>query len=301
MPIWSPDDFVTTMAEAKRQHDDNGVRRALKAVAKSNYDLIQQERAWAQDVSLTELVSSQEARQRVRGHGQEPQYSMSWLSTGEALLQFAAARPHNRICALNFANGEHVGGGYLNGARAQEEELCRQFPSLYTTLRHAHDSGRAYPFGPCTFEGGRDPQRYADVLFTPRLVARRGPQAQGYRLLDPRECFENMALVSAAAPNIPKGEVFDPNLVQDAMRTIVAAPRLKDPTIDTLVLGAWGCGAFGCDPKIMAHLFANVLQGEGMGRLYREVHFAIPFGENAEAFLRTLTSRGIPLEVYSVH
>merc|ERR1712117_908757 len=118
----------------------------------------------------------------------DPQYSMSSKRTGDALLRFAAARPHNKVCALNFANGERVGGGYLNGARAQEEELCRQFPSLYTSLRRAQDSGGAYPFGPCTFNGGRDAHRYADVLFTSRLVARRGPQKQGYRLLNPSEC-----------------------------------------------------------------------------------------------------------------
>src|SRR5215831_3484861 len=35
--------------------------------------------------------------------------------------------------ALNFANGVHPGGGFLRGARAQEEVLCRS-SALYQTL-----------------------------------------------------------------------------------------------------------------------------------------------------------------------
>jgi hypothetical protein len=39
-----------------------------------------------------------------------------------------------RVLALNFANGLHPGGGFLKGARAQEEVLCRS-SALYATLR----------------------------------------------------------------------------------------------------------------------------------------------------------------------
>src|SRR5207342_2891685 len=38
-----------------------------------------------------------------------------------------------RPLALNFANGIHPGGGFLTGARAQEENLCRS-SALFGTL-----------------------------------------------------------------------------------------------------------------------------------------------------------------------
>ncbi len=39
-----------------------------------------------------------------------------------------------KVLALNFANGVSPGGGFLHGARAQEEVLCRS-SALYLTLR----------------------------------------------------------------------------------------------------------------------------------------------------------------------
>jgi len=288
---WSVEDFLARLAEARRLCDADLEKRVLKTVAESNYALVQ-------DVSQTVLVRSRDTKQQVDGPVFEPRYTISASPTGDALLHFAALlRPYGKtVCGLNFANGKYVGGGYLNGARAQEEELCRQFPSLYASLQRAKRLSNAYPFGACTYRGGHDAKRYADVLFTPKLVARRASQVQGYRLLETSECLDNMALVSAAAPNLPKGEKFKSNLMLEAIRTIVAAPRLKDPSIDTIVLGAWGCGAFRGDPEVTARLFAQVLYAEGMGRLYREVHFAIPGGNaNAQVFEETLQRCGVPL------
>lgn len=116
---------------------------------------------------------------------------------------------------------------------------------------------------------------------------------QGYAIIPDAEVLDNMAIVSAAAPDVRSGnDVFDADLVKQAMMSILLTPKLKDRRIDTLILGAWGCGAFGCDPRTMATLFAQVLIEDGLGRLYREIHFAIPAGpdNNLQIFGEVLRS-----------
>ena len=58
-----------------------------------------------------------------------------------------------------------------------------------------------------------------------------------------------------------------------------------------LVLGAWGCGAFGNPPEKVAEYFRKILVDEGYGRMFNEVCFAIfgpEDGRNITAFRKVL-------------
>ena len=50
--------------------------------------------------------------------------------------------------------------------------------------------------------------------------------------------------------------------------------------VDTLILGAFGCGVFGQDPKVVASWFRRLLTSEEFSGAFRRVVFAIPNGNN---------------------
>ena len=54
---------------------------------------------------------------------------------------FEAASGMERTLVMNFANAHRPGGGFLNGARAQEESLCR-CSTLYKSI--SSDKGEMY-------------------------------------------------------------------------------------------------------------------------------------------------------------
>lgn len=162
------------------------------------------------------------------------------------------------------------------GATAQEEDLCRQIPLLYPSLMKAQEDG-LYPFGPPTCSSADKPERYCDVLYTTNLKICRGDALDGFPILKPSE-HVTVSMIAAAAPNIKfSKDVNDEKLIYRTMTNIFNAPHVTEPgEIDILILGAWGCGAFGGDPIQIATLFVKALVEENLGQGYKEVHFAIP-------------------------
>ena len=171
-------------------------------------------------------------------------------------------------CALSYANGVHVGGGYTDGKQGQEEDLCRQFPSYYASLIRAKD--QCYPFGPPA--AGPDGEEYSDVLWTPIVQCLRAGEDQGYRVLEKEERFRTDFIAAAA----PDGEVWDDAGVYNTMFNIFFAPKWADKDISVLVIGAWGCGTRYHDPRKVCNLFCQVIRDHDVMNLYDEVCFAVP-------------------------
>eukprot|EP00933_Yihiella_yeosuensis_P015418 TRINITY_DN13459_c0_g1_i1.p1 TRINITY_DN13459_c0_g1~~TRINITY_DN13459_c0_g1_i1.p1 ORF type:complete len:297 (-),score=59.21 TRINITY_DN13459_c0_g1_i1:168-1058(-) len=266
---WNHVEFAQQLAQLKLAKDRDGLKAHLKQVAESNYSL----RTWW-PTPRTVPVSFKDCAQFSPPGGKGPVISFSKMDTIEALMKFGRERGRS-VCALNYANGKDVGGGYKNGATAQEEDLCRCMPTLYSSLFNASKEG-LYPFGPPTCTSKDKPEKYCDVLYTLGLtIARAGPE-DGYRILKKEEQIE-ASLVAAAAPNIKfSKDVNDEELIYQTIQTIFISPQIAQEGVNTLILGAWGCGAFGGDPVQIAGLFIKAMLQDNLGQPYKEIHFAIP-------------------------
>jgi len=178
------------------------------------------------------------------------------LSAATRLL----ASGHNPA-VLNFAAATHPGGGFLNGARAQEEYLARS-SGLYACLRN----NPMYNFHRARY----DPLYTDYVIYSPDVPVFRSDD--GDLLEEPY----NVAVITSPAVNAnhvpPERRPQIIPAMWSRILKVLSVGRLHGH--DSMVLGAWGCGAFGNDPTEMANLFYRALN-ENFTGAYTRVVFAI--------------------------
>ncbi len=168
-----------------------------------------------------------------------------------------------RTLALNFASAKNPGGGWKNGARAQEECLCRGSAlseCLYANF-HFYD-----------FHRQRGGGLYSDwMMLSLDVPVFRGDEPEE-ALLD---TYWTTSFITAAAPN-RKAILWDTERILPVFEARIhklLAIALENK-FDAVVLGAWGCGAFGNDPNQIAPLFAEALNGPFKGA-FAHVAFAV--------------------------
>jgi uncharacterized protein (TIGR02452 family) len=170
----------------------------------------------------------------------------------------------HRPAALNFASAKHPGGGFLSGARAQEESLARS-SALFACL----DGNPMYDF----HRARKDPIYTDYAIYSPEVPVIRDDD--GTLLDEPYLC----SFITCPAVNAKVVLERDSSRraeIHDAMETRVAKV-LAIATIhghEALVLGAWGCGVFGNDGCEIAELFRAALNGPFAG-MFSKVVFAV--------------------------
>lgn len=201
------------------------------------------------------------------------------LDAAERLARGGAAP-----AVLNMASRHNPGGGVLEGAGAQEENLFRRSNLLWSLYQFApyagqygvpgHTGGQAYPI-----------PRESGGIYSPGAAVFRSSEATGYAFLP--EPF-HAAFVTVPAINRPdlahRGEevVLTEPMASATLRKIRAILRIASAHDHAdLVLSAFGCGAFRNPPGHVARLFREALGGSEFDGVFRRIFFAVLDDHNA--------------------
>ncbi|KAJ4983297.1 mitochondrial chaperone BCS1 [Stagonosporopsis vannaccii] len=193
-----------------------------------------------------------------------------------------------KVGVLNLASDREPGGGWrYTLSKTQEEALCYS-STLYTTLKPEW-----YPFpntGPGSCAG----------IISPNIVVFKDTLDND--LVDlPRKEWRIVAVITVAAPCHPRltedGTDFaDASQLHDLREKIMLILRLAASNrITKLVLGAMGCGAYGCPPSAVARELKAALAKDEFEGWFETVSFAVfasgPSGRmNFDAFTKVFSS-----------
>ncbi|MCH5196539.1 MAG: TIGR02452 family protein [Oscillospiraceae bacterium] len=182
--------------------------------------------------------------------------SLVQMTTVACILENAG----KKIIALNFASARHPGGGYLTGASAQEESLCRA-SGLYYTIKDVHEYYEQ--------NARHKLSDYTDgMIYSENVPVVRDDS--GVLLKAPVLCdFITSPAVNRGAARLPDSEVNAK--MKQRIEKIITLAVSKAP--DVVILGAFGCGVFRNRREDVLPLFEDAINSYG-GDV--EYIFAIP-------------------------
>lgn len=173
-----------------------------------------------------------------------------------------------KTAVLNFASYCNPGGGFLNGSKAQEESLCEE-SFLYNVLSK-HESFYSWN------KHHRNKLLYLNrAIYTPDIIFDHGQMhchADVITCAAPNKC--------AAKRNYGVSDDQNSEVLRNRISFIIKIAQ--EQKVNTLILGAFGCGVFGQDPEEVAQIFKDCLKD--FPASLSTVIFAIPGGMNLKVF-----------------
>lgn len=203
------------------------------------------------------------------------------IVSGKRTYEAAAAYKENHVAVHNFASASNPGGGVVNGASAQEECLCR-CSGLYFCLN-----------SPAIWDGFYKPHRDAhdpihndDIIYTPGVTVFKTDTASP-QLMNESEWYD-VDVITCAAPNLRNqpsnrynsGDGNRQMMIKDKDLLALHEKKLRrilevvlSEGCDTVILGAFGCGAFQNNPEVVALANKNVIKD--YLHAFKNIEFAV--------------------------
>lgn len=152
--------------------------------------------------------------------------------------------PKNKhIAALNFADPYKPGGLVWQGAMTQEECLCRS-SCLYRALTNSKNIENFYKYN-SKLNHSTD-----RIIYSQKVLFFKDSNCK--KTINIRWCD----IITCAAPFIE--EDLQIEKIKNRMKRIIQSAF--ENNVDILILGRWGCGAFGNDWNIFQKLWKEVIQ-----------------------------------------
>ena len=211
----------------------------------------------------------------------------------EAVMNLKKECPEAKVAVLNFANAFTPGGGVRDGAGAQEECLCR-CSTLYPVLNTPELWEGFYEF----HRDLHDSRATDAVIYTEDVIIIKS-DTDLPEPLDRKDRVKTDVMTCAApelrfkaylpaeySVSMTDEELYACHVSRGRHLLSIAAAK----GADTLVLGAFGCGAFRNDPVVVSAAYKSLL--EEFAGVFRKIGFAVfcqPWAiENYNTFARVL-------------
>jgi len=197
---------------------------------------------------------------------------------------------NNRIGVLNFASAKKEGGGFINGARAQEESIARS-STLHPSLM-SPEAQRYYKLHRAQSHGGY----YTNAMIYSRNV-------HIIRDDDPDEAKWHPPVIvdvltsPAVNAKVVLNRVTDVEAEKEEIKKVMVERMARilflfeHKGMDAIVLGSFGTGAFGNDVDTIAGIWKNLLgPGGRFADSFRHITFGVIPNETFTRFKHILGS-----------
>lgn len=187
------------------------------------------------------------------------------------------AKKGKKVCVLNFASAKNPGGGVKRGSNAQEESICR-CSTLYqciTTDEMYHNFYKRHRYM-------KDTLYNDDCIYTPAVKVFKTDSNLPEPLKEDQ--WWGVDVITCAAPNLSSVRRDTSNISEEQLRLLYTSrfSRIFELAImngvDVLILGAFGCGCFKNDPKLVADVFAELTTK--YRKCFDVIEYAVPFTSN---------------------
>lgn len=239
-------------------------------IVSANGERLSLEPALSEAIAGTRLYTPQQAGQLLAGPellpGSPAKIEVTQETTQAAARRLVEAESISDLVLLNFASARNPGGGFLSGAKAQEEDLTR-CSGLYRCLLTQ----------PIYYEANRNEE---SVLYTDHIIY--SPRVPWFRIRsrDVPDTVFLASVITAPAPNAGAALQRDPQCGPGIEATLRRRAGLVLAVASheghrNLLLGAWGCGVFRNSPVQVADAFGAWLESDRFVGAFDRVVFAV--------------------------